>query len=814
MTTMRHDLWFALRRIRARPIPAMVVVLTLGLGIGAALAVFALVDAVLLRPLPYSDAQRLVRITQVLPTDGFPELGFSGVGYRRLISDARALEAVAAYTERDANLLGRDATRRLVVAQVTASLFDVLQVRTTLGRPFSTGEDIPNGARVLVLSDHLWRSAFDADLAVVGTVAVLEGEPFTIVGVLPPSVAYPSRDVAAWEPLRVDPAAVDPYNLRYSIIGRLREGITLEQAQRDITAPIRAVGREYPGPHPGSALDPAGYGARVRPLADVLVGDVRPVVLLLLAGALLLLLLTCANVANLQLAGALRRGEELAVRAALGASRARLVRGAFLEGLVLAAVGAALGFVVATIGHKLITTLLPAGIAPDGAFLGGRAVTTAAVGVLAIGAMVGALPVAALAWRAPAGGLRDRNAGANPVLATRVRRFLAAAQVALAVLLMYNAGLLVVSARAVQHISLGFRPDSTATLSINVPAATLSDRAAREALLRRLVDDAARLPGVVAAGLVNALPLTPGRRDLAMAVEGRPFRADGTDPLADYRVVSAGYFAAMRIPLARGRLFTDHDASATYTPIVVSRALARRLFPDGADPIGRRLRFGPAAPWMPIVGMVEDARNRSITEEPRPELYTPGLGTWSPLAFRSELSIVVRGEGDPATLAASIERLVRQAAPDVATYAVRPMNDVVRDARSRMTTATQLMSGYALAALLLAVAGTYAVLSFLVTQRRRELAVRIALGASPRTVASLIGRESGLLVALGLLAGLAGSATTARLLSGMLYSVDTVDVRVALLVIIAAGIAGSAASALPARRAIRTDPASVLRSSD
>jgi hypothetical protein len=255
--------------------------------------------------------------------------------------------------------------------------------------------------------------------------------------------------------------------------------------------------------------------------------------------------------------------------------------------------------------------------------------------LLVIGAIVGAIPVAIVAHRDPANGLRDRAAGSSPATAGRVRRLLAAAQVALAVLLLHNAGLLIASARAVQGVSLGFRPDSTVSLRINIPAPTFNDRASRELLLRRLVDEVSHVPGVIAAGLANALPLTPGRQDIAMAVEGRPFKADGTDPLADYRVVSAGYFAAMRIPLVGGRLFTDDDASATYTPLVISRSLARRLFPDGADPVGQRLRFGPGAPWMPIVGVVGDARNRSLTEDPRPELYTPGLGTWSPFAFRS-----------------------------------------------------------------------------------------------------------------------------------------------------------------------------------
>ncbi|MBC7895199.1 MAG: ABC transporter permease, partial [Cytophagaceae bacterium] len=322
---MTYDLWFALRRLRLRPLHTAVIVLTLGLGIGAALAVFAVVDALLLRPLPFPNADRLVRITQEIPAAGFPELNVSGLVYRRVRSDVRSLSAVAAYDVRDANLVRSEETRRLSVAQVSASLFDVLQLRPRLGRPFTAAEDMPDGARVLLISDRLWRSTYNADPGVVGAVAMLEGEPFTIIGVMPPTMAFPSRDIAAWEPVRVDPAAIDPFQNRYTMVGRLGDGVSIDQAHGDITATIRAVGREYPGPHPGSALDPAGYLAHVRPLAQAVVGDAQPVVLLLLGGVLMLLLLTCANVANLQLAGVMLRGEELAVRGALGATRARIV---------------------------------------------------------------------------------------------------------------------------------------------------------------------------------------------------------------------------------------------------------------------------------------------------------------------------------------------------------------------------------------------------------------------------------------------------------------------------------------------------------
>ena len=795
-----------------RPLHSIVVTLTLGLGIGAALAVFAIVDAVLVRPLPYPDAWQLVRITRKLPIAGFPEVSFSDVGYRQLVTDARTLASTAAFNTRDVNLIGRGAPRRLTTARVSASMFGVLGVRPALGRAFTADDDRPNGPRVVVLSDALWRSAFAASPDVVGMVALLDGDPFTIVGVLDAATTFPSRDIGLWEPLQADPAAVNPYNSPYEVIGRMRPGFTLDQVTRDVTEPVRLIGKQFPGPHAGSALDLAGLQARVRWLGDEVVGDARPVVVLLLAGVTMLLVLTCANVANLQLASAMARGEELAVRAALGATRGRLVRGALIEGTVLAGAGAALGLAVATVGARLLATLMPPGIAVDSGLVGARALVVTVLVVLLIGAVVGAFPVSLAARRDAALSLRDRAAGGSAVASTRVRRALAAAQVALAVLLLHGSGLLIASAQAVQGVRLGFRPDSTMSLRVNLPDDKFRDRTTRETMLRRILAESERLPGVTSAALVNALPLERGRRDQGMALEGRPFRADGTDPIADYRVISSRYFETMGIPVLRGRVFTDDDANARYTPVVISEGLVREIWGnERVDPIGQRLRFGPNAPWMPIVDVVADAKNRSVTEPSRPEMYFPGLGTWANLAFRSEITLIVRTATEPASLIAPLRRVVADADPEVPTYEIASMRDVVRTSRAPMITATRLMSAYAIAALLLAVAGTYAVLSYLVTQRRRELAVRMALGASPRDIVSLVARESGLMIGAGVLVGLVGAVAVARLLAGLLYGVGALDPAVVIAVIAVASIAGVAAATLPARRAALVDPCTSLR---
>ena len=809
---MGHDLWFALRRLRRRPFHAALIVLTLGLGIGASLAVFTVVDAVLLRPLPFPKPDRLLSVLQSIPVPGFPELNLPGVTLRRMQEGARSVERMAGYTTRDVNLVRTDVTDRLISAQVTPGFLEVLGVAPAMGRNFTTEEDLPGGPRAILLSDGLWRSTFAADPDVVGKTANLEGDLFTVVGVLPPWFAVPSREISVWEPLRLSPTVVDPGNNRLTLIARLRDGATLTTAQSELTRIIREVGREYPGPHPGSALDPAGYRASVRSLADGVVGDTKPVIMLLLGGVMLLLLLTCANVANLQLANVILRGSEIAVRAAMGATRRRLVSGALIEGVVLTAAGALLGVVIAIVGATLLIKVLPPSVAITGPLVGLRTLVVAVIAVLVIGAVVGALPVAVVAGRNPSRGLHDRAAAASPRLAGRLRRSLAIAQVALAVLLVHGAGLLISSAREVQRVALGFRADSTITLRINLPAPMLRDRTRREVVLRRIVQDVSALPGVQAAGLVNALPLELGRRDQAMAVEGRPFLADGSDPLADYRVVSHGYFEALGIPLLKGRLFTDDDATATMTPLVISRSLERLLFPSGEDPLGRRLRFGPASPWMPIIGVVGDAKNRSVTEPSRPEFYTPGLGSWSFLAFRTELTIVARVRGDAMALATPIRRVVREAAPDISTYNLATLDDVISAARARMTTATQLMSGYAVLALLLAVAGTYALLAYLVSQRRHELAVRLALGASSRDLVQLVGGECARLVGYGVMAGLAGAVISSRLLSGLLFGVGALDPLVTGGVLAVAAAAGIAASLIPARRATRVDPGLALRS--
>lgn len=808
---MRHDLWFALRRIRLRAAHSLVVALTLGLGLGAALAVFAVVDAVLVRPLPYNGASKLVRITRKIPVASFPEIPFSDVGYRRLASDTRTLTSVAAYDTRDANLIDRGSPQRLTIARVSASMFDVLRVRPRIGRAFTPQEDAPNGSRVIVLSDRLWRSAFGADPAVLGQRTIIDGEPFTIIGVLDPSTTFPFRTISGWEPLRVDPAAVNPYNAPYYVIGRMRATVSLAQVERDLTESVRAVGKQFPGPHAGSSLDFSGFQARVHSLGDDVVGDARPVVVLLLAGVTMLLLLTCANVANLQLAATIARGEELAVRAALGATRGRLIRGALFEGTILAAAGAAVGLAASTIGVRWLAVLMPEGIALDQGTLGARTLGATVLAVLVIGAIVGALPVALSARRDSALALRDRASGGSTAASARVRRLLAAGQVALAVLLLHGSGLLIASARAVQDVRLGFQPDSTMSLRINLPDEKLRDRTTREAMLRQILAKAERIPGVTSAALVNALPLTPGRRDLAMALEGRPFKADGTDPIADYRVVTSRYFETMKIPVRRGRVFTDDDANPRYTPIIISEGLAHEIWGDDTDPVGHRLRFGPNAPWMPIVAVVGDAKNRSLTEVARPELYAPALGTYANLALQSEITLIVRSGSDARSLVAPMRRVVASVDPEVPTYEIASMRDVVRDSRARMLTATRLMSAYAIAALLLAIAGTYAVLSYLVSQRRRELAVRMALGASPKEIVGLVARESSVMIGVGVGAGLIGAVALARLLSGLLYGVGALDTGVVLAVIGVASVAGVAAALLPARRAAMVDPCVALR---
>ena len=790
---------------------SFVVALTLGLGIGAAMAVFAVVDAVLVRPLPYADAGKLVRVTRKLPLESFPEIPFSDVGYRRLAADTRTLATTAAYNTRDANLIGRGAPRRLTTLRASASLFTVLRIQPTLGRAFTSAEDVPNGPRLIVLADWLWRSAFGADPSVIGQVANIDGEPFTIIGVLDRLAAFPTREIAVWEPLQLDPSAVNPYNAPFNVIGRMRNDVGMAQVERDLTESVRAVGRQFPGMHAGSALDFSGFRARVHWLGDDVVGDARPVVVLLLAGVTMLLVLTCANVANLQLAAAMARGEELAVRSALGATRGRLIRGALFEGTVLAAAGAAIGLAAAIAGARWLVTLMPTGIALDARGGGWRTLIVTTVVVIVVGAIVGAVPVALAARRDAGRSLRQRAGAGGPGGSARTRRILAGSQVALAVLLLHGSGLLIASARAVQDVRLGFRPDSTMSLRINLPAEKLRDRTTRETMLRRILAEAERIPGVRSAALANALPLTPGRRDLAMALEGRPFKADGTDPLADYRVVTSRYFDVMGIAVKRGRVFTDDDANPRYTPVIISEGLAREIWGNDTDPVGHRLRFGPNAPWMPIVGVVADAQNRSLTETPRPELYVPALGTYANLVLQSEITLIVRGATDPASLVAPMRRVVASVDPEVPTYEIASMRDVVRSSRARMLTATGLMSAYAAAALLLAIAGTYAVLSYLVAQRRRELAVRIALGASSGEIMSLVARESGVMIAAGVGVGLAGAMLLARLLTGLLYGVGALDAGVVLTVVVVAGIAGVVAALVPARRAALVDPCVALR---
>lgn len=809
---MNDDVKTVLRRLGRRPIHALSIVGTLAIGLGGALAVIGIAGPTLFQPLPYLNPGRLIAVTSKLPVPTLPEMGFSDVGYRRTVTDNRTLAGAAAYTTWGMNLASGGNASRATVGRVSASFFDVLGVKPLIGRTMSMSEDMPGAGNVAVLSESMWRSAFAADPTALGKTILLDDEPYVVIGVMPASVALPSNRVHVWTPLALDPAAVNPFNRNLTVIARLRDGAGLEAARADLSSISRDVGKTYAGPHAGSKLDPSVIQAVVRPLRDTLIGDARPTMLLLLVGVLLVLALTCANVVNLQLASLLSRRTEMSIRAALGASRARLVAGAALEGVVLAGLGMAFGLVFSALSSGVLRTLTPRGLAPVATTVGAvRQVGIAVVLVAVVAAIVGVVPTALATGRDLAGSLRDRAGASVGHISTRLRGWLAAGQVSLAVLLLYGAGLMLASVRAVQRVDLGFHTDSSVAFRLDLPQARYSTRQTIDPLVQTVLMSLRAIPGVSSAAAASALPLSAQRNETMMAVEGRPFKADGTDPNADLRIVSADYFRAMGIDVVRGRTFAETDARSGYTPVVISRALAKQLFPDGSDPIGHRVRLGPFADWLPIVAVVNDAKNRSVTEDARPEIYQPAVGNTALTRPQTVFSFVARGAGDAEATLRTIRAAVRQIDPTLPVFDAGPMANVVSATRTRQDVTARLIGAFAVVALLLAVAGTYAVLAFLVSDRRREIAIRMAMGANASNVIGMVMGQTGRVVGAGGVVGLAGAVLAARGLESFLFGVTTLSPSVLVTVVGVIVAAGSVAALVPARRACLVDATLALR---
>jgi putative ABC transport system permease protein len=809
------NLVLAFRRLRQQPGFSAAVVATLALGLGATTAIFSVASAVLLRPLPYPEADALVMIEGHYLKLGMDNLGASAPelpDYR----SARSFEGVAAFRNLDLNLAGGGEPERVSGAQVSASLFPLLGVAPQLGRHLRPEEEEQEADAVVVLSDGLWRRRFGADRAVVGRPVHLDGRSCLVVGVMPPGFEFPhpsfrfGRRADLWVPLALTPEQRhdrSTYSLR--VIARLRAGVSLAMAGAEMEAVGRRLEEQHPGDYRGPRGEDGGWRVTVVPFKDEVVGDAGRRLRVLLGAVGVLLLIACANVAGLFLARGLARRRDFATRLALGARPSHLAREALAESVLLALLGGALGLLLASWGTGLLVALGPASVPRLAEVsLDGRVLAFASLLSLATGlafSLVAPLAAAGTSLRESLGPGAAPSSRRGP---GRSRQVLVVAQQALALVLLVDAGLVLQSLYHLQTVDSGFAAGSRLALEIALPPSRYPEGRQQAEFFERLLARVAVLPGVGEAGLVTRLPLTGPGFGGPFSIEGRPLDTAGPPPSVSYRAASARYLETMRIPLRRGRFLAAEDAPPAPPAAVVNETMVRSFFP-GEEVLGRRLKLGAPGsprPWLTVVGVVGDASDRGPGSVPRPEIYVP-----YPHQPASAMTLVVRAQCDPRLLAGALRAAVRAEDPEQAIASVRTLEEVRAESVAPQSFAAVLLAGFALLALSLTAVGVYGVASYVAGQRTRELGIRLALGAGRRELLGLLVSQSLVLALAGAGLGLAGALASTRALGSLLAGVAPTDPPT--LVAGALGLVAIVvlAAYLPARRASRREPMWALR---
>jgi putative ABC transport system permease protein len=806
-----QDLRYGARMLRKHPGFAATTILTVALGIAATTTIFSIVYGVVLRPLPFAEPDRLAGIYCAQAKMGFSRMSVSGALHRDLRDRQHAFEEIAiARHIANFNLTGAQEPERVLGARVSSNLFRVLGVQPLLGRAFRDGEDMialdgPRGADldIVILSHGLWQRRFGGDPKILGTPLLLSGRPHTIVGVMGPDFQYPSREFALWVPLTINPEELRA-RVGYSFfaVGRLKAGVTFDQAQADLRTVMANLAREYPGPY-------RDVEVLTEPLIDSTVASpIRTALYVLLGAVGCLLLIGCANLANLLFARALVRGRELTVRAALGAGRGRLLLQSLTELLPILAIGGALGIFAAIWMVGLLVPFLPAQMPRvESIGVNGPVLAFSCGALLLTGLLAGLLPALQSSRADLATSMKDDARGASAGRErARLRNVLVIAQVAAAILLLIGASLLVRSFVRLASVDPGFNPDRAISLLMAIPRSKYETDPAVAAAAHRIVDRVKALPGVEAAGTVNRLPLGSGAIQTGGLQLERSVLPEERIASADWRSATPDYFRAIGIPLVAGRFYTDSDTDTTPLVTLIDERLARLAYPN-ENPIGKRFRIDfPGEPWATIVGVVGHIRHDGLDVDPRPQVY------W-PLKQRGQdrIALVVRTKQDPTTMVTAITAAIREVDPDQPVYDVRTMTEVVAQSLSYRWLNMMLLTLFAAASLVLATIGIYGVIAYTAGQRQREFGVRIALGAERRDIVRMVVSQGARLAAIGGIIGVAGALLVARVLEGLLYEVGTRDAlsfagATTILLVVAI-----IASYVPARRASRSDPIQALR---
>jgi putative ABC transport system permease protein len=801
------DLRFAVRTLRRHAGFAAIVLVTLALGIGANAAIFSVVNAVVLRPLPYPDGDRLVVVWGNLHRPGVEEIPASAGEYVDYRDRNHAFEAIAAYDTIGFNLTGSGEPERVDGAVVSADLFATLGVLPEIGRAFRSADERPGANDVAVISHALWTRRFGADRAIVGRTVAIDGRTVAIVGVMPRRFRFPDDVTDIWKPMLLDADALSADNRGshgFTVVARLKRGVTVDQARSDLDAVAATFVPQFPGNYR------AGFSTAVRRLQDEVVGDTGRALFVLVGAVGMVLLIACANVANLLLARAASRRKEIALRTALGASRARLVRQLLTESVLMAIAGGGLGLLLAWWGIGALVAAAPDSIPRlREVAIDARVAAFTAIVSLATGVLFGVAP----AMQASRLELHDalKEGGRTAAAHGFGGRLLVIAEVAVSIVLLVSAGLLLRSFARLQEVQPGFAADRLLTLRVSLPASRYTTFARGDTFFADLFAGLQSRPGVRGVAAINSLPFSGFGGSRSFQIEGRaPTRPDDTTE-EQLRIVTDGYFAVMGIPLVTGREFAADDSLRARRVAVVNEAFARKHF-GGAAAVGQRVAFERDAPvWYEIVGIAGNVKHRGLDAGDRPELYVPYRQPLFAQWTVRPMFVVVRTDGDPIELVSTVRRDVARVDPDQPISDVRTMAERIdRSLIGRRFNAT-LLALFAALALTLAAVGIYGLVAYAVTERTHEIGVRIALGATRTDVVAMVLRQGMVLAVIGAAIGVAASLGVVRLLSGLLFGVSPADPATFAAIPLLLLLVALAACVIPARRATRVDPMSALR---
>ena len=804
---MINDLRYAVRGLLKKPLFAVLTVLTLALGIGANAAIFSVVNGVLLRPLPYPHPERLMMVWIYNPRQGFDKDVAPYPTFADWRGQSRSFEQLAAYFGASVSLTGVGDPAQLRGARVTPSFFPTMNVQPALGRWF-TEEDAKAGhERVVILEHGLWERRFGSDRSIVGRTIQLSGRPYEVVGVMPAGFQFP-EDATVWVPL----APVDPYkrlmesrgSFWLNVIGRLRAETPRAAAQGEMDTIARRLEQQYPHSN-------GGQGARLTPLHEEIVGDVRRALLVLLGAVGCVLLIACANVANLLLTRATGRQKEIAIRAALGAARTRILRQLLTESLVLALAGAAAGLLLATWSVAALQRVAPTNI---------PRLTSIAIDLpvviftLAIGLATGLIFGMAPAWQSASASQSEAlkeggRSGGEGSRGRRVRHALAVIEVAVALVLLIGAGLLARSFAAITRTDLGFNPRNVLALAIELPRQKYADGRRIVQFYEQLTERLAVLPGVRSVGVGSSVLLGRLPNSSTLVVEGRPVPRDAVNIPVPFDTVTNGYFTTLGIPLTRGRLFGPEDTATAPMRVIVNEAFVHRFFPF-EDPLGKRVTFNNPqdknVQWLTIVGVVADTRRGGVDRPPWAELYFS-----LQQAPDSRLTVLVRTAGDPIAAARAAQEQVWAVDPGQPVTSIRTVEQLVARVQANRRFTMLMLGGFALVALVLATVGIYGVIAYSTAQRTQEIGIRVALGAARADVLRMVLIDGLRIAVIGSVIGLGAAAGMSRLLSGLLFGVSAHDPATFAALPLALLIVAALASWIPARRALAVEPITALR---